>query len=116
MSFEYNAFFYRPHTMVTLCAFLVLLYWLVDSDKLGNLAILFSLNEDKSESELSRQADEYQRNGAFIGVCLAFVVFGSIHLPNTIMSRPHPLFWRILLALFTLYSMFITYMALLPVD
>lgn len=51
-----------------------------------------------------------------IGVCLAFIVFGSIHLPNTIMTRPHPLFWRALQAIFILYAMFVTYLFLLPTE
>ena len=48
-------------------------------------------------------------------MCFAGVAFGSIHLPNTIMTRPHPVFWRALLACFVLYSMFMTYLLLIPV-
>ena len=49
-------------------------------------------------------------------MCMAFIVFGGIHFPNTIMTRPHSLIWRMLLATFCLYSMFMTYIFLLPRD
>jgi phosphatidylserine synthase 2 len=32
------------------------------------------------------------------------------------MVRPHPIFWRALLGLFSLYGMFMTYLFLMPVD
>lgn len=51
-----------------------------------------------------------------LGVCFAFVCLGSIHLPNTIMTRPHVVFWRALQAMFILYAMFMTYLLLLPED
>jgi len=58
----------------------------------------------------------FKTNGANIGVCFACVVVGGIHLPNTIMSRPHPILWRALQACFILYTMFMTYLLLLPVE
>ena len=51
-----------------------------------------------------------------MGVCFAFVCMGSIHLPNSIMTRPHVVFWRGLMAVFILYALFMTYLLLLPVD
>jgi len=77
---------------------------------------MFSFSPSKTEDDLKLHSDEYQRNGALIGTCLAFVAFGSIHLPNTMMTRPHPLFWRALLAAFALYGFFMTYIFLLPAD
>jgi len=58
----------------------------------------------------------FKMNGANIGVCFAFIVLGSIHLPNTIMSRPHPILWRGLMTCFIIYAMFMTYLLLLPVE
>ena len=49
-------------------------------------------------------------------MCFAFICLGCIHLPNSIMTRPHVIFWRALLAVFILYAMFMTYLLLLPVD
>ena len=113
---EYSSLFYKPHTLTSLAFLLVLLYWMTESDTLNKLAILLSFNEDKSSDEILKLSEVYHRNGAIIGVCIAFVAFGSIHFPNTIMTRPHPLFWRALLSIFCLYAMFITYLLLLPVD
>ncbi len=54
--------------------------------------------------------------GATIGTVFVFLCFASIHYPNTIIVRPHPIFWRVVLGLFSLYAMFITYLFLLPID
>ena len=59
---------------------------------------------------------DFTNGGAIIGTIFAFTCFASIHYPNTIMIRPHPIFWRAILGLFTLYGMFMTYLFLLPVD
>ena len=44
------------------------------------------------------------------------MVIGAIHLPNTIMTRPHVIVWRAVMACFIMYAMFMTYLLLLPVD
>lgn len=54
--------------------------------------------------------------GAVIGAVLMFLAFASIHLPNTLIIRPHPIFWRVLLGIFSLYAMFITYLLLLRLE
>jgi len=54
--------------------------------------------------------------GAIFGTVFAYLCFASIHFPNTIMIRPHPIFWRIILGLFSLYGMFMTYLFLLPLS
>ena len=41
---------------------------------------------------------------------------GAIHMPNTNITRPHPLFWRAILAIFVAYAVFITYLLLLPIN
>jgi phosphatidylserine synthase 2 len=48
-------------------------------------------------------------------VC-GFIAFGCIYLPNTLMVRPHPLFWRFCLCLQVIYAMTLTYFFMLPVD
>ena len=37
-------------------------------------------------------------------------------MPNTIMTRPHVIVWRAVMACFIMYAMFMTYLLLLPVD
>ena len=53
---------------------------------------------------------------AFWGAVAAFILFGCINLPNTLMIRPHPIFWRFLLSLLILYSFGMTYIFMLPLD
>lgn len=112
---EYSEFFYKPHTLISLAILLAMLYMMVSSSFLENIAATISLSnaENRAKSTLN---GEFSRQGAVIGVCIAFVAFGSIHLPNTLMTRPHALLWRALLAIFTLYAMFMTYLFLLPID
>lgn len=40
----------------------------------------------------------------------------SLHAPDTLIKRPHPVFWRIILGLLLCYSAFITLVFLLPHD
>jgi phosphatidylserine synthase 2 len=39
-----------------------------------------------------------------------FVVFGTIHLPDGLMLRPHPIFWRFVLSVAILYLMLIAFL------
>lgn len=51
-----------------------------------------------------------------LGSVLAFICFAATHYPNTLMVRPHPIFWRVWLGLFSLYAMGITYLFFLSLD
>lgn len=57
-----------------------------------------------------------ESRGALLGSTFAFLCFAAIHYPNTIIIRPHPIFWRVILALFSLYGAMMTYLFLLPLD
>ena len=94
------------------------LYMLTSADTLEAIADKFSFNppRDPTKVMLLEEKAALQQKGAVLGMCLAFVAFGSIHFPNTIMTRPHTLIWRAALALFCVYSMFMTYIFLLPRD
>ncbi len=37
-----------------------------------------------------------------------------MHFPDTLIKRPHPIFWRIVLGLGTLYLLFLTYLFFQP--
>jgi phosphatidylserine synthase 2 len=39
-----------------------------------------------------------------------FIVFGTIHLPDGLMVRPHPIFWRFVLSVAILYMMLIAFL------
>ena len=92
----------------------IILYLLSSTDFLEVLAERLSMTG--KEITDSARMQNFKRNGANIGVCFAFICVGAIHLPNTIMTRPHVVFWRALQAAFILYSMFMTYLLLLPID
>lgn len=47
---------------------------------------------------------------------LVIVAFGSAQFPDSLVRRPHPVFWRILQGIFLAYSIFITFVLLLSRD
>jgi phosphatidylserine synthase 2 len=59
---------------------------------------------------------DLKSRGALIGTVFAFICFASIHFPNTLIVRPHPIFWRVILGAFSLYAMLMTYLFLLPLE
>lgn len=44
------------------------------------------------------------------------MAFASVHYPDTLIKRPHPIFWRMLLAALSLYAMFLVYILLQPLN
>ncbi len=106
---EFHPFFIKPKTLTSLALLLLILNLLARSDFLSEASKRFTMSPSNVIGSLKSR-------GAVLGTVFAFVCFGSIHLPNTIMIRPHPIFWRCVLGLFTLYAMFVTYLFLLPVD
>lgn len=106
---EYHPFFIKPKTLTSLTLLLIILNILARSEFLASLA-----------SELTPPSGNIigspKSRGAIFGTVFAFLCFAAIHYPNTIMVRPHPIFWRVLLGLFSLYAMFMTYLLLLPLD
>jgi len=51
---------------------------------------------------------------AILGTSVAFIGFAMIHFPNTLLRRPHPVLWRAVLAGFTLYAFFMTFVLMHP--
>ena len=47
---------------------------------------------------------------------VTFLAFSAFHMPDTVMTRPHPAFWRIILGCGMLYTMFMLYLLFLPLD
>lgn len=47
---------------------------------------------------------------------VAFLAFASVHFPDTLIKRPHPIFWRALLGILSLYLLILTYLLFLPLN
>ena len=106
---EFHYFFIRPKTLTSLALLLCILNFLARSDFLADVSAHLQAPTEKVIGTLKTR-------GAVLGTVFAFVCFATIHFPNTIMIRPHPIFWRALMGLFTIYAMMITYIFLLPVE
>ncbi len=106
---EFHPFFIKPKTITSLALLIFILNILARSEFLASLA-----------TELTPKSDDIigspKSRGAIFGTVFAFLCFAAIHYPNTIMIRPHPIFWRVLLGVFSLYGMFMTYLLLLPLE
>ena len=67
------------------------------------------------EDENNPDIFEHYRWPAFFAF-LAIVAFGITQFPDSYVRRPHPVFWRTLLGIFLAYSLFMTFILLLPLD
>ena len=47
---------------------------------------------------------------------ISFLAFASVQFPDTLIKRPHPVFWRVLLGGMTLYTLFMVFILLQPLD
>jgi phosphatidylserine synthase 2 len=47
---------------------------------------------------------------------MSFIAFASVQYPDTLIKRPHPVFWRILLGALTLYILFMVYVLFQPLN
>lgn len=47
---------------------------------------------------------------AIFACVLCICVFGSLFLPDSLLRRPHPIFWRLIMSIAILYLLFITYL------
>ena len=98
---EFHPFFIKPKTLSSLALLLFILNLLARSEFLASLA-----------SELTPQSGNIigspKSRGAIFGTVFAYLCFASIHFPNTIMIRPHPIFWRVVLGIFSCSTRYFT--------
>jgi phosphatidylserine synthase 2 len=108
---DYNSFFYTPRTLSTMILFLAslnfLAYGYLDSLKLKTKAYFYDpLNPDVFEDY------RWPLFFAFFSI----IAFAVTQFPDSIIRRPHPVFWRVFLGLMLSYSCFMTLVLLLPTD
>ena len=120
---DYSPFWYRSKTLLSLFCLLVILNSFATSDTLSNFAD--RVTQIQNESTINKKAfaeDELivkgsmESRGALMGVGIAYLGFAMIHFPDTTMVRPHPLFWRAILGVISIYAFLMTYIFLLPID
>lgn len=61
--------------------------------------------------KLENKLDQY--SGVFASV-IGFLAFASVQFPDTLIKRPHPIFWRVLLGCFIIYTLFMSYVLFQP--
>lgn len=85
---------------VSLALFLIASFWGYPDNLLGQWANSF----------------EYSSRVGLVFAASLFVLFSMIFLPNSYVSRPHPIYWRFVMGLALLYMMFITFILFQPLD
>lgn len=95
--------------MTSLALLILVLNLFAYTDFLSTLA-------EKFQPNANHVLHTIEQRGAIFGTFFAFLCFAAIYFPNTLMVRPHPIFWRLILGCMVAYAMFLTYMLLLPLD
>ena len=87
---DYSKFFTLPHNLLSLFIYCGIIYYFANS-------MTYFDNEDST------------KRGLLFGV-ISFIVWGCLYLPDSILRRPHPLFWRFMLSLSLVYLAAITFL------
>lgn len=95
---DFSDYAYTPHTALVLVLLLMSL-----------LLMLQYYTEDKADIVANVKL------GLF-AACFIFIGFGAVHLPDSLMVRPHPAVWRTVLACGILYLLFLTFMLFQNLD
>jgi phosphatidylserine synthase 2 len=83
---------YTPHTVAVLLSLLLCILLMLRYYYYPNLSVVQNVKLGLSAA------------------AIVFIGFGTVHLPDSLMVRPHPAVWRGVLALGVLYIVFLTFM------
>lgn len=86
---EYPKFFAIPHNVTALVVV---------------CAIIFALGQQEKPF--------FQENlkAGIIGCMVCICAFGMLYFPDSLLRRPHPIFWRFIMSTMILYMLFVTFM------
>ena len=70
-------------------------------------SIIFALSQ-REKYNIPGLFEENAKMG-IIACIICICVFGSLFLPDSLMRRPHPIFWRLIMSFSILYLLFITF-------
>ena len=93
---EYSKLFYTSHTLIALFLAVVCLHILIKYSENWNLYDIKILSLK-----------------AWV---LWVLLFSSFYMPDTIVTRPHPFIWRMVLGANLIYAAFLVYMSFLPLE
>lgn len=108
---DYNSFFYTPKTITTAVVFLLILN-LCAYDGAEKLTLATKgYFHDPSNPDVFEKV----RWPLFFAF-LSLLGFAMTQFPDTMIKRPHPVYWRFIMGLMVAYSTFMTFVFLLPLD
>jgi len=90
---EYPKLFAIPHNVTALVVICSIIYALAFQEK------NFLLNYFQGNTKM----------GIF-GCVICICVFGGLYLPDSLLRRPHPIFWRLIMSFAILYLLFMTFL------
>lgn len=88
--YDFIDFLYRPHTvaalLISIVGVMAAVSWYRSAEEVTNVKL------------------------GILGAAVVFVIFGCVHLPDSLMVRPHPAVWRGVLAVAILYLMLMVFL------
>ena len=97
---EFNKLLYSPHTFSYMIVFVLI----------SIIGAYFFVPIPKISEEF------YSQRLAVIAGSFALVAFALVHYPDSLLVRPHPIFWRFILGASTAYMMIVIYLLFLDLD
>jgi phosphatidylserine synthase 2 len=108
---DYNKFFYTPRTITTAIVFLLFINFMA----YDGASKLKEWTKDYYADEKNPDVFENVRWPLFFAFT-SLIAFAMTHFPDTMIKRPHPVFWRLFLGLLSGYSVFMTFVLILPLN
>ena len=90
--YEYPKYFVIPHTIISLSI-------------LCSIILYLSLQDINQENSLKY---------GLLAISVSFCCFGCVYLPDSIVRRPHPIFWRFIQSCAILYMFFLAFLLFQP--
>ena len=108
---DFNFLFYTPRTLSTL----VMIIGFINFCAYGYLDELkIKTRPYFHDPENPDVLEDYR--WPFFFCLLTIFAFAATHFPDSMIKRPHPVFWRVILGMMVTYTTFMTFLLLLPVD
>ena len=91
---DYNRYFYQSHSIIlVICGYAAIICFYLFAPETGFFT---------------------QENKPFFAIVMGAVLISVNILPDTYVSRPHPIFWRVIMGLGIGYALLMTYLTMLP--
>ncbi|CDW78531.1 phosphatidylserine synthase 2 [Stylonychia lemnae] len=117
--YDYNSIFYTPRTVSSMVFALFVLNYFAYTLVPLNDASDINADQPKDGFKYTSKMQVLLISKAYSGIIagiFSFLAFCSTQYPDTLIKRPHPVFWRVLLGLMSIYNLFMVYLLFQPLN